>query len=151
MVYGEGAGVGNTMKVLRNRAKSFAMLGNATFAVDDLNKLVQLQHQRDFVEPEVYFLRAMGFALQHQHKLAVKDFDKGMVFRVVLPHITPTIFHMPFSFLFALLCVLFFFVSAFEVNAALKRRPWKDPEVHLPCSLVANVHLSCDWPCLCAF
>ncbi len=55
------------------------MLGNATFAVDDLNKLVQLQHQRDFVEPEVYFLRAMAFALQHQHKLAVKDFDKGKI------------------------------------------------------------------------
>ncbi len=40
--------------------------------------LVRLnQHQRNFVEPEVYFLRAMCYALQHQHKLAVKDFDKA--------------------------------------------------------------------------
>lgn len=31
------------MQIHRNRALSYALSGNASFAVDDLNKLVQLQ------------------------------------------------------------------------------------------------------------
>jgi tetratricopeptide (TPR) repeat protein len=69
--------VSNAMQIHRNRALSYAQLGNASFAIDDLNKLVQLQTRRDFVEPEAFFLRAMCFALQHQHILAIKDFDRA--------------------------------------------------------------------------
>ncbi len=65
------------MQIHRNRALSQALLGNASFAVEDLNKLVQLQTPRGFVEPEAFFLRGMCWALQHQHIMAVKDFDRA--------------------------------------------------------------------------
>jgi hypothetical protein len=67
----------SAMQIHRNRALSQALVGNASFAIEDLNKLVQLQTPRGFVEPEVFFLRGMCWALQHQHIMAVKDFDRA--------------------------------------------------------------------------